>query len=162
MIPTSKLPLVGAALDRVDGEFKVTGRANYPSDFDAVNAAHAALVQSTVAAGRIAEIDTSAAEAAPGVVAVLTHLNTPILARGPITSLGASPPPPLQDDRIRHHGQHVAFVVAETAEQAIYAASLVSVQYVATEPICEQSSARIPGSWTPSAETSSRRSPRPT
>jgi CO/xanthine dehydrogenase Mo-binding subunit len=131
----ARMPVIGAAVDRVDGPLKVTGQAQYPSDFDAVNSAHAALVQSTVAAGRIIGIDTSAAEAAPGVVAVITHLNTPSLRRGPMTGLGASPPPPLQDDRILHHGQHVALVVADTAEQATYAATLVSVQYAVTEAV---------------------------
>jgi xanthine dehydrogenase YagR molybdenum-binding subunit len=128
-------PVIGAALDRVDGPLKVTGRAQYPSDFAAVNSAHAALVQSTVAAGRIVGIDTSAAEAAPGVVAVITHMNAPRLRRGPMTALGASPRPPFQDDRILHHGQHVALVVADTAEQATYAAELVSVQYAVTEAV---------------------------
>jgi CO/xanthine dehydrogenase Mo-binding subunit len=131
----ARMPVIGAALDRVDGPVKVTGRAQYPSDFDAVNSAHAALVQSTVAAGRIVGIDTSAAEAAPGVVAVITHLNAPSLKRGPMTGLGASPPAPMQDDRILHHGQHVALVVADTAEQATYAAALVSVQYAAAEAV---------------------------
>jgi CO/xanthine dehydrogenase Mo-binding subunit len=129
------LPLIGRARDRVDGPLKVTGRAPYPSDFGAVNAAHAALVQSTVAAGRIVGIDTSSAEAAPGVVTVITHLNAPTLARGPMTGLGASPPPPLQDDRILHHGQHVALVVADTAEQATYAATLVTVEYAVAEAV---------------------------
>jgi CO/xanthine dehydrogenase Mo-binding subunit len=131
----ARMPVIGAALDRVDGPLKVTGQAQYPSDFAAVNSAHAALVQSTVAAGRIVGIDTSAAEAAQGVVAVITHLNAPSLRRGPMTGLGASPPPPLQDDRILHHGQHVALVVADTAEQAAYAAGLVSVQYAVAEAI---------------------------
>ena len=135
MTVTAPMPVIGAALDRVDGPRKVTGQAQYPSDFAAVNSAHAALVQSTVAAGRIVGIDTSAAEAAQGVVAVITHLNAPSLRGGPMTGLGASPPPPLQDDRILHHGQHVALVVADTAEQAAYAAGLVSVQYAVAEAI---------------------------
>lgn len=135
MSPAVELPVIGAARDRVDGMLKVTGQANYPSDFDAAGTAHAALVQSTVAAGRIVGIDTSAAEAAPGVLAVLTHLNAPRLSRGPMTGLGVSPPAPLQDDRIRHHGQHVALVVADTAEQAAHAAALVSVRYAAAEPV---------------------------
>ncbi|MGX7680745.1 xanthine dehydrogenase family protein molybdopterin-binding subunit [Jatrophihabitans sp. DSM 45814] len=132
---TTSLPFIGAPLNRVDGPLKVTGHAQYPADFDAVNTAHAALVQSTVAAGRIVAIDTSAAEAAPGVVSVITHLNAPPLDRGPMTGLGASPPPPLQDDRILHHGQHIALVVADTAEQAVYAAGLVSTRYEATEAV---------------------------
>jgi CO/xanthine dehydrogenase Mo-binding subunit len=129
------LPVIGAPLDRVDGPLKVTGGAHYPSDVAVANSAHAALVQSTVAAGRIVGMDTAAAEAAPGVLAVITHLNAPRLWRGPMTGLGASPPPPLQDDRIVHHGQHVALVVADTAEQATSAAELVTVQYAAAQAV---------------------------
>jgi xanthine dehydrogenase YagR molybdenum-binding subunit len=140
----ASLPVIGAPLDRVDGPLKVTGRAHYPSDVDAANSAHAALVQSTVAAGRIVGIDTTAAEAAPGVVAVITHLNAPRLRRGPMTALGASPSPPLQDDRILHHGQHVALVVADTPEEATYAASLVTVEYAATEAVLSIEDARAP------------------
>jgi xanthine dehydrogenase YagR molybdenum-binding subunit len=99
-------------------------------------------VQSTVAAGRIVGIDTAAAEAAPGAVAVITHLNAPRLRQGPMTALGASPPAPLQDDRILHHGQHVAFVVADTAEQARYAAEQVRVEYAAAEAVLAIDDAR--------------------
>jgi CO/xanthine dehydrogenase Mo-binding subunit len=135
MTTAARMPVIGAALDRVDGPLKVTGQARYPSDFVAQNMAHAVLVQSTVASGRIVGIDTSAAEAAPGVVAVITHLNVPTLRRGPVTGLHTSPPAPMQDDRILHHGQHVAMVVADNLEQATYAAGLVSVRYDAAEPV---------------------------
>jgi CO/xanthine dehydrogenase Mo-binding subunit len=134
---TQSQPLVGAALNRVDGPLKVSGQARYPSDFDLPGQAHAALVQSTIAAGRIISIDTTAAEAAPGVVTVITHLNAPRLDRGPMTGLGASPPPPLQDDRILHHGQHIAIVVAETAEQATDAARLVNAEYQVDEAVLD-------------------------
>ncbi|MBF8184166.1 xanthine dehydrogenase family protein molybdopterin-binding subunit [Nonomuraea sp. K274] len=126
---TETLPIVGAGLDRVDAPAKVTGTAHYPNDFDYPGMTHAALVRSTVAAGRILAIDTAQAEAAPGVLTVITHLTAPKLDRGPMTLLGGSPPAPLQDDRILHHGQHVAIVVAATAEQARHAASLVQVEY---------------------------------
>ncbi len=122
-------PLVGADLDRVDGPRKTAGAAPYPSDFDLPGQAYGALVQSTVPAGRITHVDTRAAEAAPGVVAVLTHHNAPRLPRVPDNALGVSPPAPLQDDRVLHYGQHVAFVVAETPEQAAAAARSVSVGY---------------------------------
>lgn len=131
----ARMPLIGAPVDRVDGPLKVTGQARYPSDFTSVNTAHAALVQSAIASGRIARIDSSAALAAPGVVTVITHLNVPELRRGPPTSMGASPPPPLQGDRIVHHGQHVAMVVADSLEQATYAAGLVAVEYEVGEPL---------------------------
>jgi CO/xanthine dehydrogenase Mo-binding subunit len=151
------VPLVGAPVDRVDGPLKVTGAASYPSDVRLPNLAHAALVKSTVAAGRIVRISTGAAEAAPGVLAVITHRNAPALHRGPVgprflrgpvgqvalmtmlkrASVGqlfmtsGSPAPPLQDDRILHYGQDVTVVVAETAEQATAAARLIDVEYEA-------------------------------
>ena len=78
-IQTAKL--VGPGVDRVDGPDKVTGAARYPSDFDRPDLAHAALVRSTIAAGTISGIATGAAEAAPGVLAVLTHQNAPKLHR---------------------------------------------------------------------------------
>ncbi|MEV0056034.1 xanthine dehydrogenase family protein molybdopterin-binding subunit [Saccharopolyspora shandongensis] len=130
-------PVIGAGLDRVDAPLKVTGAAHYPNDFTFPDMAHAALVRSTIAAGRITAIDTSAAEEAPGVLTVITYRNAPKLERGPITLLGGSPPAPLQDDRILHYGQHVAIVVAETAEQARDAASLVRVEYEATKALLD-------------------------
>jgi CO/xanthine dehydrogenase Mo-binding subunit len=128
--------IAGAGVDRVDGPAKVTGAARYPADFGFDNLAHAVLVQSTVAAGRIRGIETAAAEAAPGVLAVITHRNAPRLARAQ-GGLGIGPPAPMQDDRIVHHGQHIAVVVARTPEQATAAARLVEAGYEVTEPLLE-------------------------
>jgi xanthine dehydrogenase YagR molybdenum-binding subunit len=133
---TETAPLVGEGVDRVDGPAKVTGAARYPADFGLDDLAHAVLVQSTVAAGRIRRIGTAAAEAAPGVLAVITHRNAPRLARAR-GGLGIGPPPPLQDDRVVHHGQHIAVVVARTLEQAAAAARLVEAGYDVTEPLLE-------------------------
>ena len=69
--------LVGQPLNRVDGEAKVTGSARYAADHPLEDLAHAVLVQSTIACGRIRALDTGGAEAAPGVLAVLTHANAP-------------------------------------------------------------------------------------
>jgi len=128
--------LVGAGVDRVDGPAKVTGAARYPADFGFANLAHAVIVQSTVAAGRIRRLVTSRAEASPGVLTVITHRNAPRLARAP-GGLGLGPPPPLQDDRIVHHGQHIAVIVAETLEQAAAAARLVEAEYETAEPLLD-------------------------
>ncbi|MFC3572341.1 xanthine dehydrogenase family protein molybdopterin-binding subunit [Streptomyces yaanensis] len=137
-------PVIGAGVNRVDGPRKVTGAAPYPMDFHVPGQAYAALVQSTIAAGRVIRVDTAAAEASPGVVTVLTHANAPRLERAPVNRLGASPPPPLQDDRILHHGQHIAVVVAETPEQATAAARLVSAEYERTEPLLDLMDPRAP------------------
>ena len=66
---------VGTPLSRVDGRLKVTGAARYAAETLLADVAHGALVLSTVASGRITEIDTSAAEHLAGVLAVLTHRN---------------------------------------------------------------------------------------
>ncbi|MFI9235702.1 xanthine dehydrogenase family protein molybdopterin-binding subunit [Streptomyces sp. NPDC053079] len=130
--------VVGAGVDRVDGPVKVSGRAIYPTDVvDHLDLAHAVLVQSTVAAGRVTAVDTTAAEAAPGVLAVLTHTNAPRLTRGGEDLPWPPPPSPLQDDRIHHHGQNVAVVVAETFEQATEGARLVRVEYTADDPVVD-------------------------
>ena len=133
---TQTAGLVGAGVDRVDGPAKVTGEARYPADFGFEDLAYAVLVQSTIAAGRIRRIDTAPAEAAPGVLAVITHENAPRLARAP-GGLGIGPPPPLQHDRIVHHGQHIAMVVARTLEQATAAARLIQIGYEETEPLLD-------------------------
>jgi xanthine dehydrogenase YagR molybdenum-binding subunit len=132
-------PVIGKPVDRVDGRLKVTGAARYSADVAVPNLAHAALVQSDVAAGRIAEIDSAAAENAPGVLAVLTRANCPPMqmpkpdfATGGIfgeTRL------PLSDDVIHHAGQTVAVVVADSPERARHAATLVRVRYSETRPM---------------------------
>jgi len=70
-------------LSRVDGRLKVTGAAKYAAEFNPPNAAYAFLVMSPIAKGEITVIDAAAAEKAPGVLAVLTHLNAPKLAEPP-------------------------------------------------------------------------------
>src|SRR5258708_20069662 len=87
--------LIGPGVDRVDGPLKVTGSAPYSSDFGYPHMAHAVLVRATVATGRIRGIEATAAEAAPGVLAVITHRNAPQLGRGPDTPYWPHPPPPL-------------------------------------------------------------------
>ena len=90
-------------------------------------------MRSTIANGRIASIDSAAAERTPGVVAVLTHQNAPKL---PYRAHKAFVDPDigerlhvLQDERVSHQGQPIALVIAETLEQANHAASLVRVTY---------------------------------
>src|SRR5215211_7846152 len=67
--------VIGQPVSRVDGRRKVTGRATYAAEFNVPGAAHGAIVRSTLANGRIASIDSAAAERAPGVIVVLTHRN---------------------------------------------------------------------------------------
>jgi xanthine dehydrogenase YagR molybdenum-binding subunit len=127
---------IGLSLNRVDGRAKVTGEARYAAEAkDFHNLANAVLVQSTIAKGHIAEIDTKAADQAPGVLLVMTHLNAPKLASNKANPMQPGEAYPLlQDDSIHYNGQHIALVVAESFEQATHAASLVRVKYREEQP----------------------------
>ena len=134
---------VGQPYPRVDGRLKVTGGAQYSAEFPLDGLTHAALVHSTIAKGKITALDTTAAEAVPGVLAVMTYQNAPRMAppadayvvnmanplAGSTTTL-----PVMQDPAIHWHGQPVAVVVADTLATAQYAASLVEVTYAAQTP----------------------------
>lgn len=126
---------MGTAVSRVDGPAKVTGQARYAAEFTPPGLAYAALVQSTIPAGRIAALDTTLAERAPGVLFVLTHLNAgPLPYQVPAERPAVDPVAGeqlrvLQDDLIRFNGQPIGLVVAESTVQATYAASLVRVTY---------------------------------
>jgi xanthine dehydrogenase YagR molybdenum-binding subunit len=144
--------VVGTPLDRVDGRLKVMGAATYPIDVHLPGLAHAALVQSTIISGRIRHIAVDAAERAPGVVVVISHLNTPPLALAPVSEIGPQPLPPFQSDAVLHYGQHVAMVVAETMEQANAAAALIQVTYERDTPVLsfdDPRATRVSHPWTP-------------
>lgn len=130
--------LVGQGVRRVDGRAKVTGAARYTADHEVTGVLHGFLVLSTIARGEVTEIDTRAALAHPGVVAVYTHQDMPKLTVPffPYSKTFI----PMQDSQVHHNGQPVAYVVAETLEQAHEAAALVRVRYRA-EP--ERPEARL-------------------
>lgn len=124
---------VGKPVGRLDGPLKVTGQAEYAADKDPHDVAYGVIVPSSVARGTIERIDAHEAAEQPGVVAVLTHLNAPHLA---YREHRGSPDPDcgerlhvLQSAAIHFFGQPVAVVVAETREEAEYAATGVYVQY---------------------------------
>lgn len=126
--------LVGAPVSRLDGPLKVRGKAAFAAEFPMDNMVYAALAFSTIAKGRIATLDTTTAEAAEGVVLVMTYRNAPRMARPPalMTSdkAGAGDDlPVMQDECIHWNGQPIAVVLAETQEQADYAKSLIHVTY---------------------------------
>ena len=134
--PADTGPWVGRPLDRADGTAKATGSATFSAEYQVPDIAHAVLVHATIARGRIRRIDTSRAEAHPGVVAVLTHHNAPKLAaprRASLMDLSTmvvgSRVPYLNTDEIHYDGQPLAVVVADRLEAAQYAASLVVVEY---------------------------------
>jgi xanthine dehydrogenase YagR molybdenum-binding subunit len=121
---------IGKPFSRSDGRLKVTGGARYTADIALAGAAHAAIVHSTIASGRIVSIDTRVAERAPGVLVVLTHHNMPRMNRVPWSHLHPQGQTylPLQDDKIHYAGQPVALVVAATRDQAAHAGTFVRVQ----------------------------------
>jgi xanthine dehydrogenase YagR molybdenum-binding subunit len=136
--PAESGPWVGRPLDRSDGLAKATGAATFSAEYQVPDIAHAVLVHATIARGRIRSIDTTRAEAHPGVVAVLTHQNAPTMVPPPrrtnlmdlSTMAAISRVPYLNTDEVYYDGQPVAVVVADRLEAAQYAASLVNVDYV--------------------------------
>ena len=126
--------LIGAPISRLDGKFKVTGTAPFAAEFPVEGMVYAAIAYSTVPKGRLQTLDTSAAEAAPGVVLVMSHKNAPKLKPTPLfnsTPKAAGPDtlPIMQDDSIHWNGEAIAVVLAETQEQADYAKSLIRATY---------------------------------
>jgi xanthine dehydrogenase YagR molybdenum-binding subunit len=123
--------LIGKPVNRVDGPAKVTGQARYAAEFTIDGLAHAALVTSTIPAGRVTGLDTRAAERAEGVLCIISHLNAPALPylERPGYPEGAKPLHVFESAEIVFCGQPIAVVVAETLEQAHHAAALVAVEY---------------------------------
>jgi xanthine dehydrogenase YagR molybdenum-binding subunit len=126
-------PYIGQPISRVDGRQKVTGAADYAAEHDPPRVAHGAIVRATEANGRIRSIRIAGARRAPGVLAVLTHRNAPRLAyrphKAPVDPDVGERLHVLQNERVRHQGQPVALVIANTLEEAVHAATLVRVTY---------------------------------
>lgn len=125
---------IGTPVSRLDGPLKVKGEARFAAEFEADRMVFAALVYSTIARGRIRVLDTTEAEAAPGVVLVMTYRNAPRMKPTPLfnsspKAAGPSDLPIMQDDSIHWNGETVAVVLAETQEQADHAKSLIRVSY---------------------------------
>ena len=118
------------APNRVDGVLKVTGKAKYIAEWKFPNLAYGYLILSTIAKGKIRSIDTSEAEKQAGVIKILTHLNTQKFPKADTDKSHR----PLHNDQILFSGQAVGVAVAETFEQARYAASLVKVEYEVETP----------------------------
>ncbi|MEQ6333480.1 aldehyde oxidoreductase molybdenum-binding subunit PaoC [Sphingobium sp. MK2] len=124
--PIDKGRVVGKAHDRIDGAAKVTGTAPYAYErHDAApNAAYGWMVGSGIAKGRIAAMDLRAAEAAPGVLGIVTHANAGKLGKGSMNTA-----PLLGGPQIDHYDQAVALVIADSFENARDAAKLVRIDY---------------------------------
>ncbi len=127
-------PILRARIDeRVDAYSKVTGAALYPGDITPANLLHGRVLFSGQPHARMLSMDTSAAEAVPGVVAVLTAKDVPNNEYGlgvpdqPVfVGLGSNKP---YGDVSLWEGDHVALVVAETEAIAAQAAALIRVEW---------------------------------
>ncbi len=117
--------LIGKSIPRPDALGKVTGAARYPGDLVQPGMLHLKVVFAQRVHARIHAIDTRAALAYPGVVAVLTAADVPNNAYG----LVEHDQPALCGDKVRFYGDKVALVVAETKAAAEHAAHLVAVTY---------------------------------
>ncbi|HEY3802067.1 MAG TPA: xanthine dehydrogenase family protein molybdopterin-binding subunit [Kofleriaceae bacterium] len=123
-------PAIGAPIDRVDAQRKVTGTATYAADTPVTRVAHAVIVTSAIGKGSLRALDIDAARRAPGVLAVLAHGNAPRV-KADRTSGGPNERvlQLLQDDWIHYADQPIAVVVADTLERAQGAASLIVPRY---------------------------------
>lgn len=121
---------IGKEISRVDGFAKVTGQAKYAAEFFLPKMVYGFIVQGTIAKGEITSIDTKKAENVSGVIKVFTHENTPkipVAENGRI--MGSESFNPLQSGKIHFNAQPIALVIAETFEQARFAARLVKATY---------------------------------
>lgn len=133
--------LIGASLLRPDALGKVTGAARYPGDLIRPGMLHLKIVFARRPHARIVAIDTSAALAAPGVVAVLTAGDVPYNAFGLIDA----DQPVICGEVVRFVGDKVAVVVAESKAAAEAAAKLVAVTYADLPVLSDPRAALEPG-----------------
>jgi len=137
-VKDNRAGLIGKGVDRYEGPLKVTGTAPYAYEVQPPSPpAYGVMVGATIATGQITGVDIAEAQAAPGVLLVWSHRNVPAQpARGakahPRSTQGSKPA--LENDRVTYWGQPVAFVVADTLENAVAASHLVKLSYAAGAP----------------------------
>src|SRR5207253_11247122 len=144
MAVTQEIPTtspIGRSTPRVDGAMKVSGQAQYTSDFQFSGTLYAVPVEATIANGRIVKLDTSAAGKMPGVRAIFHRENIGKMFRSTLgqgmEGICEERRPPFEDDVVRYYGQYVALAVAETFEAAKAAADAVRVTYSKEKPNVE-------------------------
>ncbi len=150
--PTRPAGFIGRPLPRPNVQRLTQGRGRYVSDVALPRMAHAAFLRSPYAHAVITRVDTAAARAMPGVLAVLdgaamAALCTPWV--GVLThmrGLKSAPQHPLAIDRVRWQGEPVAIVVAKTRAQAEDAAEHIEAEYDPLPPVVDVLAALEPGS----------------
>jgi xanthine dehydrogenase YagR molybdenum-binding subunit len=132
---------VGRGTPRVDGPQKVTGQAQYASDFHFPGLLYAVPVEATIANGRVVKLDTAMAEKMPNVRAIFHRENIGKIFRSipeqGFEGICEERRPPFEDDVVRYYGQYVALAVADTFEAARAAADAVRVAYAKEKPNVE-------------------------
>src|ERR1700736_4617925 len=120
---------IGRKTPRVDGPLKVSGKAQYASDFHFPGMLYAVPVEATIASGRVTKLDTSAAEKMPGVRGIFHRENIGKIFRSVqgagFEGIVDERRPPFEDDIVRYYGQYIALAVADTFESAKAAADAV-------------------------------------
>ena len=129
---------VGQPVPRMEDPTLLRGRGRYTDDINLAGQAYAVMVRSRIAHGILKGIDTTAARAMPGVLAVYTHADLDAAGFGPLkcpmnipqrdgSPMKTPPRPSLAKGKVRFVGEAVACVVAETAVQAKDAAEAVEL-----------------------------------
>ncbi len=147
---------VGQSVRRLEDPRLLRGFGRYSDDVSLAHQAYAAVVRSPHAHAAIRSVDTSVARKASGVLVVLTGADLAADGLGDLPTdktrkrrdgspAFATPRPALVRDRVRHVGDPVAFVVAETPEQAVDAAELVAVDYEPLPAVAATADAARPG-----------------
>jgi len=159
---------IGAPLRRREDHRFLTGNGRFVADIEFPGALHCAIVRSPHAHARIRKVDISTARAAPGVAAVFTGADmaadgmAPMRPMWAVRSRDGSPmaEPPrfaLARDTVRHVGEPVVAVIAETLAQALDAAERVAVDYAPLPAVTDARAASLSdSSWTSDARVSSR------
>ena len=133
MPETAPTSVIGKPQPRVDGPLKVSGLAQYASDFHFPGMLYAVPVEATIASGKIQKLDTATAEKMPGVRAIFHRGNIGKISRSMMgegfEGITDERRPPFEDDVIRYYGQYIALAVADTFEAAKAAADVVRATY---------------------------------
>lgn len=141
METTATTSPIGRDTVRIDGARKVTGLAQYTSDFNFPGMLYAVPVEATIANGKLLTLDTAAAEKMPGVRAVFHRANIGKIFRSTpapgFDRVCLERRPPFEDDVIRYYGQYIALAVADTFEAAKAAADAVRATYSKDKPNVE-------------------------
>ena len=147
---------IGQAVPREEDPRLLKGKGRYVDDFSLPGEARGVVLRSPHAHARIVSIDVKAARAAPGVLSVLTGddvrargLGTlrPVIPRkkGDGSPAFVTPQPLLAQERVRYVGEAVAFVIAETCNQAKDAAELIEVEYQTLPAVVTPEASLAPG-----------------